>query len=66
MQLEQLECLCSENTFSRPMTTHTIYSYQTPSQKKDKVKLQIAHICQKVNFLIMKIFDSDTPSEVAK
>ena len=37
-----------------------------PKSKKDKVKLQIAHICQKVNFLIMKIFDSDTPSEVAK
>ena len=32
-QLEQLERLRSENTPHCPMITHTIDSYQTPSQK---------------------------------
>ena len=33
LQLEQLERLHSENTPHRPMITHTIDSYQIPSQK---------------------------------
>ena len=33
LQLEQLERLRSENTPHRPMITHTIDSYQIPSQK---------------------------------
>ena len=39
-QLEQLECLHSENT-PHPMITHTIYSYKIPSQNKTKSNLQI-------------------------
>ena len=33
LRLEQLERLRSENTPHRPMITHTIDSYQIPSQK---------------------------------
>ena len=51
MQLEQLECLRSDDTPPPPpppphththlMITHTIESYWIPSQKKTKSKLQI-------------------------
>ena len=41
-ELEQLECLHSEETPPRRlMITHTIKSYWIPSQKKTKSKLQI-------------------------
>ena len=40
-KLEQLECLCSEDTPRSPMITHTIDSYQIPIQNKIKSKLQI-------------------------
>ena len=40
MQLEQLECLRSEDTPWRLMITHTIESYWIPSKsKEDKVKV---------------------------
>ena len=41
IELEQLECLRSEDTPRRLMITHTIESYWIPSQKKTKSKLQI-------------------------
>ena len=40
-ELEQLECLLSEDTPHHLMITHTIESYWIPSQKKTKSKLQI-------------------------
>ena len=40
IQLEQLECLHSEDTPRSPMITHTIDSYWVPSQKKTNSKLQ--------------------------
>ena len=40
-ELEQLECLHSEDTPRRLMITHTIKPYWIPSQKKTKSKLQI-------------------------
>ena len=49
-----------------PMITHTIDSYQIPSQNKTKSKLQIWKIWQKLKFLnFAKIFTWNTPSEVA-
>ena len=47
IQLEQLEHLRSENTPRRPLITHTIDSYQIPSQNKTESKLQIWKKCQK-------------------
>ena len=41
IQLEQLECLGSEDTPCRLMITHAIESYWIPSQNKTKSKLQI-------------------------
>ena len=41
LELEQLECLCSEDTPRRLMITHIIESYWIPSQKKKKSKLPI-------------------------
>ena len=46
-KLEQLECMHSENTPRRHMISHTIDSYQIPSENKTKSKLQI---CQKFEF----------------
>ena len=50
MQLEKLERLDSENNPRRPMITHIIDSYQIPSQKKTKSKLQIWKILPKIQF----------------
>ena len=49
-QIEQLECLRSENTTRCPMITHTIDSYQIPSQNKTNSKLHILKNCQKFKF----------------
>ena len=51
-QLEQLECLHSEDTPRRLMITHTIESYWIQSQKMTKSKWQIQKIGQ--NFWILK------------
>ena len=40
-QLEQLECLGSEDTPCHLMITHTIETYWNPSHKKTKWELQI-------------------------
>ena len=40
-ELEQLECLRSEDTPRRLMITHTVKSYWIPSQQKTKSKVQI-------------------------
>ena len=50
-ELEQLECLRSEDTPHRPMNTHTIDSYWNPSQNKTKSKLQVERICQNFKFV---------------
>ena len=66
IELEQLECLRSEDTPRRLMITNTIESYWIPSQKMTKSKLQIWKISQ--NFKILNFETSitcDTPSEVA-
>ena len=49
-KLKQLEPLHSKNTPCCPMITHTIDSFQIPSQNKTKSKLQIWKICQKFKF----------------
>ena len=66
IELEQLECLRSEDTPRRLMITHTIESYWIPSQKKTKSKLQIQKICQNFKFFNLETgITRDTPSEVA-
>ena len=62
-ELEQLECLHSEDTPRRLMITHSIDSLWIPSQKKTKSKLQIKVFAK---FLIFDIiFICDKPYEVA-
>ena len=53
-ELEQLERLRYENTPRRPMITHTIDSYQIPSQNKTKWKLRIWKFAQNSNFIILQ------------
>ena len=49
-KLKQLEPLRFKNTPCCPMITHTIDSFQIPSQNKTKSKLQIWKICQTFKF----------------
>ena len=52
-ELEQLECLHSDNTTRCPMITHTIDSYRIPfiqGQNKTKSKLHILKDSQKFKF----------------
>ena len=66
-ELEQLQRLHSENTPpSHPMITHTIDSYQIPSQNMTKVKVINLNNLPKILILeCCKKITCDTPSEVA-
>ena len=68
IKLEQLECLCSEDTPCCPMITHTIDSYWIPSQKIQSQSYKFKEFAKTSRFLIWnkkKNFPCTTPSEYA-
>ena len=65
LQLEQQECLRSDDTPCRPVITHTINSYWIPSQNKTKSMLQFFNVEKPLHMThLRKLFDNMCPCEM--